>query len=115
MEIIHRNGVDPKTKLPHPIQRLENAFEEAKIKIDERRSAEDQVKEILDKLRPVLPISFEKKEGIPHINYVRIFRATDNCISCHNPEGSATAFSANELIGAAIITRPVGKISRTGL
>ena len=27
INIIHRNGVDPKTHLPHPINRLENAME----------------------------------------------------------------------------------------
>ncbi|MEM4267530.1 MAG: ribosome assembly factor SBDS [Candidatus Woesearchaeota archaeon] len=59
---IHKNGVDPKTHLPHPITRLELAFEEAKIRIDEYQSEEKQIKEILKKLRPILPIAFEKKE-----------------------------------------------------
>ena len=58
-------------------------------------------------------ISFEKRDGVPHSNYVRILRATDNCISCHNPQGSASAFSPNELIGAVIIQRPAGEISKT--
>ena len=62
LQIIHRNGVDPKTKLPHPITRLENAFEEAKVRIDEFRSAEDQLKDVLDKLRPVLAVKFEVAE-----------------------------------------------------
>ncbi|MBW3021904.1 ribosome assembly factor SBDS [Candidatus Woesearchaeota archaeon] len=62
IEIIRRNGVDPKTHLPHPLQRLENAFEEAKVKIDEFVSDEKQVQEILKKLRPILPIKFEVKE-----------------------------------------------------
>ena len=62
IEIIHRNGVDPKTKLPHPIVRLENAFNEVKVHIDEFKSAEDQVQDVLVKLRPILPISFEKKK-----------------------------------------------------
>ena len=32
INMIHRNGVDPRTNAPHPPQRIENAFEEAKIK-----------------------------------------------------------------------------------
>ncbi len=60
-------------------------------------------------------ISFEKRDGVLHSNYVRILRATDNCISCHNPQGSASAFSPNELIGAVIIQRPAGEISKTVL
>jgi signal transduction histidine kinase len=42
--------------------------------------------------------------------YVRIFRATDGCISCHNPQGSASAFSLNEPIGAVLIqSQTVGR------
>jgi len=62
LEIIHRNGIDPKTGLPHPITRLELAFDEAKIKIDEHRGAEDQIEPILKQLRPILPIRFERRE-----------------------------------------------------
>ena len=59
LNIIQRNGVDPKTLLPHPMVRIENAFEEANIKIDFNKSPEDQVQDILKLLRPVLPIKFE--------------------------------------------------------
>ena len=62
MTIIHRNGVDPKTHLPHPPQRIENAFAEAKIHVDEFRPVQEQVQEALKKLRPILPIKFEVKE-----------------------------------------------------
>lgn len=62
IDIIHMNGIDPKTKLPHPIVRLENAFNEAKVHIDEFKKAEDQVNDILKKLTPILPIRFAKKE-----------------------------------------------------
>ena len=58
-------------------------------------------------------IRFEKKDGVIHSNYARIFRATDSCISCHNPQGSAGAFSPNELIGTIIIQHPAGQISKT--
>lgn len=60
-------------------------------------------------------ISFEKREGVVVSNYVRIFKATDTCLSCHNPQGSASAFSRNEPIGAAVIEHPVGDISKTVL
>ncbi len=60
--IIHRNGVDPKTHLPHPPQRIENAFIEAKFHVDEFKSVQEQVQEALKKLRPILPIKFEVKE-----------------------------------------------------
>ena len=62
ISIIHRNGVDPKTHLPHPPQRIENAFEEARVHVDEFRPVQEQVQEALKKLRPILPIKFEIKE-----------------------------------------------------
>lgn len=60
-------------------------------------------------------ILLRKKDGIIQSNYVRIFRATDNCISCHNPQGSAGAFSLNEPIGTVLIRfRGIGsEISKT--
>jgi len=62
VEIIHRNGVDPKTHSPHPITRIENAFQEAKVHIDEFRDVNEQVQDILKKMRVILPIRFEIKE-----------------------------------------------------
>jgi len=58
-------------------------------------------------------IRFVKKNGILQSNYVRIFRATDTCISCHNPQGPATAFVRNEPVGTVIIQRPADEISKT--
>ncbi len=49
----------------------------------------------------------EKEDGTVYSNYARIFRATDNCISCHNPQGSARAFARNQMIGVAISKRPL--------
>jgi len=50
-------------------------------------------------------ILLERNEGCLESHYVRIFRATGRCISCHNPQGqgSAGAFALNKLIGAVII------------
>jgi len=59
-------------------------------------------------------IRFVKKNGALESTYVRIFRATDRCISCHYPQGSAGAFARNEPIGAVIIQRPAARISKTG-
>ncbi len=62
IEIIHKYGVDPRTHAPHPTLRIENAIEEAKVKIDEFKNVDEQVQDILSKLRPILPIKFEIKE-----------------------------------------------------
>ena len=61
INIIARNSVDSKTNLPHPPQRIENAMEEAKVNINEFKGAEEQVQDIVTKLRAILPISYEIK------------------------------------------------------
>ncbi len=62
LDIITRNAVDPKTGLPHPRARIEAAMDEAKVKIDYYKDAEDQVNDIIKALQPVLPIKFAVKE-----------------------------------------------------
>ncbi len=61
IDIIHKNCIDPKTKLPHPLNRIELAFNEAKIKIEESKPVQEQVENIIKQLRPIIPIRFEKK------------------------------------------------------
>src|SRR3989344_9337892 len=53
INLIHRNSINPTNNLPHPAQRIEAAMEEAKVKIDEFKKAEDQVKEIVDKIKVI--------------------------------------------------------------
>jgi ribosome maturation protein SDO1 len=62
MNLIHRNGVDPKTHIPHPITRIQNALEEAKFHVDEFEPVEKQLQAAIKKLKPILPIRFEVKE-----------------------------------------------------
>lgn len=62
VNLLHTNGVDPRTHNPHPVQRIENAIAETKVHIDEFRPAESQLQDILKKLRVILPIKFETKE-----------------------------------------------------
>ena len=62
INIIHRNSVDPTTHAPHPVNRIENALEEAKFHFDEFTSVEEQLQEALKKIKPILPIRFEVKE-----------------------------------------------------
>jgi len=54
------NAVDPKTRLPHPITRIELAMDQAKVHVDAFVPVSEQVKIISDKLKSVLPLSFER-------------------------------------------------------
>ena len=54
------NAMNPQTGGAHPPQRIENAIVEAKYNFDPIKSVEKQVEDILRKIRPLIPISFEK-------------------------------------------------------
>ncbi|MBT3720881.1 ribosome assembly factor SBDS [archaeon] len=62
LEIISRNAIDAKTGLPHPRNRIESAMEEARVKIDVFKDAEEQVDDIVHKLKPIIPIKLAMKE-----------------------------------------------------
>lgn len=59
IDIIVRNCINPKTGLPHPPTRIESAMEEAHVTIDSKRTAEEQVREVVKALQPVIPIRME--------------------------------------------------------
>lgn len=59
IQFINKNFVDPKTKLPHPIPRIENALEDVRVTIDPFKKPEDQIKSIVDSLRKILPLKSE--------------------------------------------------------
>lgn len=60
VDLIVKNAMDPKTKMPHPRTRIELALDEAKVHIDPFKSVNQQMKTILEHLRPILPISMEQ-------------------------------------------------------
>ena len=62
IDMIAMNAVDPKTELPHPRTRIENAFAELKIQVNETEPVEQQVQEIIKKIRVILPIKLESRE-----------------------------------------------------
>ena len=56
---ISRNCIDPKTGLPHPPLRIEQAMNQIHYSIDINKSVEEQAKDIISLLRPILPIKIE--------------------------------------------------------
>lgn len=56
---IARNCVDPRTKLPHPPLRIEQAMEQISLSIDPFKSIEEQANEVIKLLRPIIPLSME--------------------------------------------------------
>ena len=60
VSFISRQCVDPKTNLPHPPMRIEQAMKEIHFSIDPFRDVEEQAKEIIKLLRPILPLKMEQ-------------------------------------------------------
>jgi ribosome maturation protein SDO1 len=60
IDFISRQSVDPKTNLPHPPTRIENAMEQVRYPIDPFKPVEEQAKEIIKLLRTILPLKMEQ-------------------------------------------------------
>ena len=60
ISFISRECVDPKTNLPHPPLRIEQAMKQIRYSMDPQRSVEEQAKEIIKLLRPILPLKIEQ-------------------------------------------------------
>lgn len=60
LNLIAKNAIDPKTKLPIPIKRLELALEQARINIDPFKPAEQQLEDVVSKLAKVVPIKIAR-------------------------------------------------------
>jgi len=60
--IISKNAINPQNKKPHPYQRIEKAIDEANIKIDLMKNAEEQVDDIVKKIQSIIPIRMEQAE-----------------------------------------------------
>jgi ribosome maturation protein SDO1 len=58
--MIAKTYVDPRTGLPHPPVRIEQAMQEARVSFDPFKDANEQLKTILDELRKILPMKSEK-------------------------------------------------------
>ena len=67
IDYISRQAVDPKTNLPHPPMRIENAMEQIRYPIDPYKPVEEQAREIIKLLRPILPLKIEQISVGTHI------------------------------------------------
>jgi len=56
---IAKTYVDPKTHLPHPPLRIEQALKDGRVSVDPQKSVDEQVKDIVDKLRLIIALKSE--------------------------------------------------------
>ncbi len=58
--IIAKNYVDPKTHLPHPPVRVEQAMQEARVSIDPFKDVNEQAKTVIEAIRSIIPLKSER-------------------------------------------------------
>ena len=56
---IAKTYVDPRSHLPHPPLRIEQAMDDARVSVDPFRNTEEQIKEIIEQLRSIIPLKSE--------------------------------------------------------
>lgn len=56
---IAKTYVDPKSHLPHPPLRIEQAMKDARMSVDPQKNVDEQVKDIVEKLRSIIPLKSE--------------------------------------------------------
>jgi len=59
VEFISKTYVDPRTHLPHPPLRIEQAMKDARISVEPHKNIDEQVKDIVEKLRSIIPLKSE--------------------------------------------------------
>lgn len=60
--IISKRAINPQNNTSHPQKRILNAMDEAGVHIDETKSVSSQLRDVIDALKPIIPISIETKK-----------------------------------------------------
>jgi len=60
IDYISRHSLDPRTGIPHPPTRIKQAMDQVRVIVDPFTAVEEQAKEVINKLRVILPISVEQ-------------------------------------------------------
>jgi ribosome maturation protein SDO1 len=58
--IISKRGINPQTGSPHPVQRIISAMKEVGVNVDPFTDAELQIDKVVNAIKKLLPISFQK-------------------------------------------------------
>ena len=56
---IAKTYVDPKTHLPHPPLRIEQAMKDGRVSVDPQKNVDEQVKDVVEKLRSIIALKSE--------------------------------------------------------
>ncbi len=104
-DIISKQGINPQTKLPHPPNRIVNAMEKARVVVDPFIPANEQVHNVLEKIKDIIPISIEEVEiaiRVPMEFAGRASSALHNMVKVKKEEWKSDAW-------IAVIDIPAGR------
>ena len=59
VDFIVKTYVDPKTHLPHPPLRVEQAMKDGRVSIEPQKNVDEQVKNVVEKLRSIIALKSE--------------------------------------------------------
>lgn len=59
VDFISKTYVDPRSHLPHPPLRIEQAMDDARVSVDPFTNTDEQIKEIIEQLRSIIPLKSE--------------------------------------------------------
>ena len=59
VQFIVKTYVDPKSHLPHPQIRVEQAMKDARVSVDPQKSVDEQMQDIVEKLRSIIALKSE--------------------------------------------------------
>lgn len=59
VDFIAKTYVDPRSHLPHPPLRIEQAMDDARISVDPFKNTDEQTKDIVEQLRSIIPLKSE--------------------------------------------------------
>ena len=107
IQIIARNSIDPRTSAPHPVQRIENAMEQAKVSIEPFKGANEQVETVVKKINMILPIKFATAK-------VEVTIPADSANRCYG-RISTTVLDSSSSFTSASTTSPLCSLVSTNL
>lgn len=73
---IHKYYIDPKSKTPHPVTRIESVLDSLKMRIEPDESAERQAQDIIKKMVEVIPLKKSEVEGMLQVPHAHLGVAT---------------------------------------
>ena len=66
---IHKYYINPKTKTPHPVARIDAAIDDVKYHVDGDKPVDKQVQEIVKKILTVIPLKKSEVTGTIKISH----------------------------------------------